>query len=42
MRDTIKIDITEIGCEGGGWIELAEVRVQRLAFVNTVMKYRVQ
>jgi hypothetical protein len=33
----IKMDLREIGIDGTNWIQLAQDRVQRRAFVNTVM-----
>jgi hypothetical protein len=36
-EDKIKIDLREIGIDGADWIRLAWDRVQRRAFVNTVM-----
>ena len=33
----IKMDLQEAGCGGFGWIELAQDRDRRWAFVNTVM-----
>jgi hypothetical protein len=36
-EDNIKIDLREIGIDGENWIRLAQNRVQRRAFVNTVM-----
>jgi hypothetical protein len=35
--DDIKNCFTEIGCEYVNWIQLAHYRIQRYAFVNTVM-----
>jgi hypothetical protein len=37
----IKPDFREMGMEGANWIRLAQDRVQRRAFVNTVTKLRV-
>jgi hypothetical protein len=37
----IKKDLREIGIDGANWIQLAQDRVQRRAFVNTVMNLRV-
>jgi hypothetical protein len=37
----IKMDLGEIGIDGANWILLAQDRVQRRAFVNTVMNLRV-
>jgi hypothetical protein len=36
-EDNTKLDIREIGIDGANWIRLAQDRVQRRAFVNTVM-----
>jgi hypothetical protein len=36
-EDYIKIDLKEIRIGGANWIQLAQNRVQWLAFVNTVM-----
>jgi hypothetical protein len=40
-EDNIKMDLREIGIDGANWIRLALNRVQRRAFVNTVMNIRV-
>jgi hypothetical protein len=40
-KDNIKLDLREIGIEVANCIRLAQVRVQRRAFVNTVIKLRV-
>jgi hypothetical protein len=40
-EDNIGLDLSEIGMDGANWIQVAEDRVQRLAFVNTVMNLRV-
>jgi hypothetical protein len=40
-EDNIKMDLREIGIDGANWIQLAQDRVQRRAFVNTVMNLRV-
>jgi hypothetical protein len=40
-EDNIKLDHREIGIDGANWIQLAEYRVQRRTFVNTVMNLRV-
>jgi hypothetical protein len=40
-EDNIRMDLTEIGCEGVDWVHLAEDRDQWQALVNTVMNLRV-
>jgi transcription termination factor 2 len=40
-KDNIKMDLREIGIDGANWIQLAQDRVQWLAFVNTMMNLRV-
>jgi hypothetical protein len=35
------MDLGEIGIDGANWILLAQDKVQRRAFVNTVMNLRV-
>jgi len=40
-KDNIKVDLREIGINGTNWIRLAQDRVGRRAFVNTVMNLRV-
>jgi hypothetical protein len=35
--DNIKPGLREIGIDGANWIQLAQDRIQRRAFVNTVM-----
>jgi hypothetical protein len=39
--DNIKIDLREIGWDGGDWIDLAQVRDQWRALVKAVMNLRV-
>jgi hypothetical protein len=39
--DSIKMDLREIGWDGGEWIDLDQDRDQWRALVNTVMKLRV-
>jgi hypothetical protein len=39
--DNIKMDLREIGWDGGDWIYLAQNRDQWRALVNTVMNLRV-
>jgi hypothetical protein len=39
--DNIKIDLREIGWDGGNWIDLAEDRDQWRALVNAVVYLRV-
>jgi hypothetical protein len=36
-EDNVKLDLRETGVDGASWIQLAQDRVQWLAFVNTVM-----
>jgi hypothetical protein len=36
-EDDIKMDFREIGCEGVGWIHLAQERNRWWTFVNTVL-----
>jgi hypothetical protein len=40
-KDNIKTDLRQIGIDGANWIQVAQDRVQWLAFVNTVMNLRV-
>ena len=41
MGDNIKMDLLEVGCEGMGWIDLAQDRDRWRAVVNAVMILRV-
>jgi uncharacterized protein with HEPN domain len=41
LVDNIKMDLREIGCEDGRWMELAQDRVQWRAFVLAVLNLRV-
>jgi len=41
-EDNIKVDLRETGIDGANWIQLAQDSVQWLAFLNTVMNFRVQ
>jgi hypothetical protein len=41
LEDNIKLDVREIGIDGGNWIRLAQDGVQWWAFVNAVMTLRV-
>jgi hypothetical protein len=40
-EDNIKMELREIVIDGANWILLAQDRVQRRSFVNTVMNLRV-
>jgi hypothetical protein len=40
-EDNIKMDLQEVGCEGMGWIDLAQIRNKWQALVNAVMSLRV-
>jgi hypothetical protein len=40
-EENIKLDLREIGIDGANWIQLAQDRVHRRAFVNTVMNLQV-
>jgi hypothetical protein len=37
----VRMDVREIGCDGVGWMHLAQDRDQWRAVVNTVMDLRV-
>ena len=40
-EDNIKMDLRELGCDLGDWIDLAEDREQWRAYVRAVMNLRV-
>ena len=40
-EDNIKMDLREVGCDPGEWIDLAEARDQWRACVRAVMNLRV-
>jgi hypothetical protein len=40
-QDNIEMDLREIGWDGVDWIDMAQVRDQRRALVNTVLNFRV-
>jgi hypothetical protein len=40
-RDTIKMDLQEVGCGGMDWIELAQERDRWRAFLNVSTNLRV-
>ena len=40
-EDNIKMDLREVGCDPGEWIDLAEDRGQWRAYVRAVMNLRV-
>ena len=40
-EDNIKMDLMEVGCDPGEWIDLAEDRDQWRAYVRAVMNLRV-
>ena len=40
-EDNIKMDLRELGCDPGDWIDLAEERDQWQAYVRAVMNLRV-
>ena len=41
VKDTIKMDLTEVGCNPGDWIALSEDRDQCRAYVRAVMNLQV-
>jgi hypothetical protein len=41
LEDNIKMNLQEVGCEGMGWIDVAEDRDRWRALVNEVMNFRV-
>ena len=41
MGDNIKMDLSEVGCGGMDWIDLAQDRERCWAFVNAVMNFGV-
>ena len=40
-EDNIKMDLREVGCDAGDWIDIAEDRDQWRAYVRAVMNLRV-
>ena len=40
-KDNINIDLREVGCDAGDWVNLAHDRVQWRAYVRTLMNLRV-
>jgi DNA polymerase III delta prime subunit len=40
-EDNIKMDLREIGCEDGRWLEVAEERIQWRALVLRMLELRV-
>ena len=40
-EDNIKLDLREVGCDPGEWVDLDEDKDQWRAYVRTVMKLRV-
>ena len=41
LEDNIKMDLREVGCDPGDWIDLAKGRDQWRAYVRAVMNLRV-
>ena len=41
MEDNIKMDLRELGCDAGDWIDLAQDTDQWRAYVRAVMNLRV-
>ena len=39
-QDGIKMDLREVGCDAGDWMDRAQDRVQWWAYVRTVMNIR--
>ena len=39
-EDNIKMDLREVGCDAGDWMDLAQDRVEWLAYVRAVMNLR--
>ena len=40
-EDNIKMDLMEVGCDPGEWIDLAEDRDQWRAYIRAVLNFRV-
>jgi len=41
MKDNIKMDVQEVGCEGMDWLDLSQDRDRWQTLVNAVMNLRV-